>query len=473
MTEPTPANQFEDNLLQSFNIPSIRPEFVEELNDKLMTQAARKSKKTRRAMGMHPVLAFLLLFTLLLIAGTLIIGPKRVYAEVSKLLGYIPGAGIVDQNSPLRILKEPVTITQNGVTISVTSVILTSEKTFINYEITGVPLSAYPQKENGKGGCMEPAYLLLPDGTKLLAANEMEPLPANVKRATLIFPCVFNTLPHTVPTNWVLHLQFIPIPANKLATPVITFEPSPEVTSQYTINHMNENPLKITQIMEFGNQYVVQGEFQYSALGEVDHDNVMKDGSIWVITDVKITDKNGKEYPNLPANDIPLTTSSQPNSETWNLLIDKGFSSPLLITYETEHIAPVGMEEQAKFEFNVGQSPQDGDKWKMNQSFQLGGYHIQLISITYSSNFGYEFQFLAQPEANNNWITVSIDGFTPNCGGGSGGDYSSDQFSKTFCIVNNGTTTFPTGNLTGILTFQAVKKEKKTFQVKWNSDSSQ
>ena len=41
--------------------------------------------------------------------AVLIIGPQRVAAEVQKLLGYIPGFGIVEQNAALRVLAEPVT----------------------------------------------------------------------------------------------------------------------------------------------------------------------------------------------------------------------------------------------------------------------------------------------------------------------------------------------------------------------------
>jgi hypothetical protein len=468
MTEWTPNSQFEEEISRSFQIPPLRSEFVEQLGQKLEKQAQQRTKPARLILGLRPAWVVSLSILILLILSFFAIGPQRVYAEVTRLLGFIPGVGIVDPNSPIRVLADPVSITKDGVTVTVSSATLTTEKTYISYGATGVPSSAYPQKENGKGGCMEPAYFILPDGTRIIAANEMGPLPENVNQVTLVIPCIFNTLPGTVPTDWELPLQFIPTPPDMTLLPVIEIQPTLSSSPMESTSAATVNPLSIIKVLEIGDQYVIEGEFRYGALGALAHDNIMDDGSIWVITNIHIRDASGQEYQNLPADDIPLPTPTTPNAETWDFKIDKGFAPPLTITYGVEHISPVGSPEQGKFDFNVGQNPQDGDEWTLDQSFVFGGYQIHLVSLTYSSNFGYEFHFVADPGANYHWISVGIDGYTANCGGGGGGDNFSAEFTSTFCITQEGSKIFPTGLLTGTVTFQAVKRENSSFEIHWS-----
>lgn len=468
MTEWAPNPQFEEEISRSFQIPPIRSEFVEQLDHELNERAKQKTKPPRLTLGLRPAWVVSLSILLLLILSFFAIGPQRVYAEVTRLLGFIPGAGLVDLNSSIRVLDHPVSITKDGVTVTVSSAILTNEKTHISYGATGVPSSAYSQKENGKGGCMEPAYFILPDGTKMIAANEMGPLPENVNQVILVIPCIFNTLPGTVPTDWELSLQFIPAPPDMTLLPVTEIKPTFSPSSPESTSAATTNPLNITKVLEIGNQYIIEGEFRYGVLGALAHDNVMNDGSIWVITGIKIRDASSQEYPNSPADAIPLPTPTTPDAETWDFKIDKGFTPPLTIIYDAEHISPIGTSEKANFDFNVGQNPQDGDKWVLDQSFILGGYLIHLDSLTYSSNFGYEFHFTADPGASKNWIGIGIDGYTANCGGGGGGNSFSDEFTRTFCVTQEGSKNFPVGSLTATVTFQAVKRENISFEVNWS-----
>ena len=175
--------------------------------------------------GLAVVLAALVLITL-------IIGPTRVYAAVRQLLlGYIPGVGIVDSSSPIRVLAEPVSQTRDGITITVTSATLTADRTHVEYRIFGVPRSAYPNSEDVHG-CFGSEYLLLPDGTKLERMQDYPPVPADVAQAQLVIPCIGETLPGTVPENWALPLRFVPAPADMTVMPVIELSPSPEAPAR-------------------------------------------------------------------------------------------------------------------------------------------------------------------------------------------------------------------------------------------------
>jgi hypothetical protein len=469
MIKWTPTPNFEKRITQAHLVPRIRPAFVEGLNHELQTKDRSVKRDSLPKLIRRPAWSISLAILAILIISVFAIGPQKVYAEFAKLLGFAPGIGNVDQNSPIRVLATPVSITKEGVTVSVTSAFLTTEKTYLAFGASGVPSSAYPKKETGGGGCTKAPFLLLPDGKKMIAANLMGPIPQDVNQVTLVLPCIFNTLTGTVPTDWELPLQFVPSTNGLAVTPVVELQiaTAPEILSG-TPTPKGGAPLHLLNVLEIGNQFVIQGEFRYGDLGKVDHDNQMKDGSIWVITNVNITDADGHKFDNLPADDIPLLTATVQNAETWNLQINKGFSPPLTITYEMEHIQPIGASQQTKFIFNVGQNPQDGDKWAVDQSFSMGGNTFRMISISYSSNSGYVFQFSSDPGTGDGWVNVGIDGFTENCGGGSGGDIKSEVFTRTFCITRQGNTKFPVGNLTGTITFQPVVTENKSFSITWS-----
>lgn len=468
---PTP--KLEERIVLSFKVPEIRSDFVENLNNEIQRrERSIKKKSLYEIVHQNLALSISLAVTMVAILVFFVIGPQKVYAEFEKLLGFIPGIGIVDQNSQIRQLAAPVSITKGGVTVSVTSAILTSEKTYIAFGASGVSSSAYPEKENGKGGCTEAPYMILPNGEKMIAANEMGPIPQNINQVTFVLPCIFNTLPGTVPTDWELPLQFVPATSGLAITPVLDI-PTPTIPEQATNQPtlVVGNPLHLLNILDIGKVFVLQGEFRYGDLGIVNHDNQMKDGSIWVITNIEISDAGGHKLENLPAEDIPVPTATEPNAETWNLQIDKGFVSPLTITYEVEHIQPIGAPQQSHFTFNVGQNPQDGESWTINQTFSLGDHIFRLTSVSYSTNSGYVFQFSSDPGAEDGWVNVGIDGYVENCGGGGGGSIASEIFTRTFCIIQQGNTPFPVGDLSGTVTFQPVVNEDKSFIITLSPDA--
>ena len=80
----------------------------------------------------RPALALIVI----LLALSLLTGV--VYA-IGKSLGYIPGVGIIDLSAPLRVLAEPVTVTREGITLTVTQAVLSADKTVVFVKVEGVP----------------------------------------------------------------------------------------------------------------------------------------------------------------------------------------------------------------------------------------------------------------------------------------------------------------------------------------------
>ncbi len=420
---------------------------------KLSARLERKSLMT--TLRTRPLAAILIaLFILLVLSGV-------AYA-VGRSLGYLPGFGLVEQGAPIRVLKEPVSLTREGITVTVKNAILTPDRTEIGYFVSGVPHSAYPEGEAVSGGCIGEAYepyLLLPDGTRIYAGRfRTTPIPADVNEAVFVLPCIFNTLPGAVPENWELTLQFMPAPPDMTVFPVTEILPSPQANSILT----PESPLVITKVLDIGNRFVLMGEFRYDALGTAAHGNA--DGSWWWVKGVEAIDSTGSGIPSVANNDIEWPVPG-PNAEVWVYQIDKNFVPPLMILYDTRRIVPVGLEEQAESEFDAGPNPKDGDTWVMDKNFKMGGYNIRLVSVSLGRD-GYNFNFKADPGASANAISVEIAGHPPYCGGGGGGDEFPEEFTREVCY--GGAVPFPNGKLKVIIRFQALRREDKTFRLAWS-----
>lgn len=413
----------------------------------------------------------LLILTILLVL-TLLTG---VAYAIGKSLGYIPGVGLIEQGTPIRVLKEPVSVTRDGVTVTINRAVLTSDKTDMAYYVSGVPSSAYPEGEAVTGDCIDERsepYLRLPDGTRIYAGRFLTtPVPADVNEAVFVMPCIFNTLPGTVPENWELPLQFVPAPPEFTVIPVTIL---PALSPEPIVTASAENPLAITKVLDIGDSFVLMGEFRYDALGTVSQANVFADGSWWWVKGIKAIDSIGSEIP-IPGNyDVEWPAPSQPNTDVWVYQIDKNFVPPLTINYEVQHVIPVGAEEQAEISFDAGTNPQAGNEWAVNKDFKMGGYNIRLVSISSGSQV-YSFQFRADPGASANSISVDIAGYGPNCGGGGGPEVFPEEFSREFCFteVPGSSGEFPKGNLKAVIRFQALKRENQTFQLEWSPNTAE
>jgi hypothetical protein len=434
----------------------------------LLPQITAKIEQNRRKM-MKPALkwAIALVIVLTLIVISLFSIPGAVQA-MQRLFGYIPGVGLVETGTSIRVLSEPVTQTREGVIVAVTSAIITNEKTVINLQIAGIPLSAYPEGE-AVTGCMQQSYLRLPDGTRMDLVSNLPPLPADVNDVVVVVPCIFNTLPGTVPENWELPLHFVPAPPDLTIVPVTEILPSPTTTLPPAADTLTsvENPLVVTKVLEIGTNYVIMGELRYA----VTQDASLPGGSWWVVKKFKLTDANGQNVPFTYPEDIELPTPDfSQNWETWAAQVDKNFAGPLNITYQGVVISPVGSKEQVEYQFDAGTAPQSGAQWQINQDFKLGGYNIRLVSIEFDPRVGYNFNFQSDPGASSNLFTVDIDGYTPDCGGGGGGeDLPAVEFSRNVCVYNPATA--PSGNLKVILSFQKLDRQDKTFTTQWQPEN--
>lgn len=460
MSNMTPTPQFDEEIRTAVAAPLAREEFVKSLHSRILQQAAARPRSNRPIL-LRPAWVTVFLIAVLVVS-ILAIGPQRVFAAVRGLFGYIPGVGIVDQSAPIRVLAEPVSVTHDGITVTVTSATLTGEKTQIAYRIFGVPGSAYPDLED-ISGCIQREYLRLADGTQLAQINYgYEPVPANVNEAVFVIPCIANTLPGKAPENWEIPLRFVLAPPDLTVMPVIELSPSPQVSltpgdsANATPTALADSSVTVNKVIETSDGYILIGQFQpHSQPGE----SFQQTGAF------KIRDASGKNisytYP-LDVNDEINLESAGMSGVGWAAQFKAaGLVYPLNINFSGVHLLPSASDATAQFTFDAGSNPQPGQVWDLNQQIQLDGHTLTLVSITANSQRSYSFNFQVDPKVYS--VGVQIEGFTPIGGGGGGGGLANGKFNTSLAYAQ-----LPTGELTVDIFHMVLIGDSITWQGQWS-----
>lgn len=468
MNEKHSSPQFEESVRRSFGVPEIRTEFVHQAYGDLMQRAAVMPRHARPSFKGKPAWGVALAFLSILVIGILAVGPQRVVAVVGRMFGYIPEVGIVEQGAPIRVLAEPVSATRDGITVSVNQATLTYDRTQIDFGVSGVPLSAYPPND-ATAGCIEPAYLRLPDGT---TANLAVPLSNSVNEVTFVMPCIANTLNGTTPVDWELPLRFIPAPPDLIVLPVIDVTPSHPVmqpslpVTQAGTPVMTNGPAPTAEPLAAARvavERVIETEAGYILIGSVQPQ--VSEGSWLQITGpAVIRDANGRKVTySFPNNWQALAGPSfNQGGDTWALEINGSeVSFPVTISYSGIVITQVDPMASAQIPFDAGPDPQPEQVWTLNQDVELAGYTVRLISVTAYED-GYAFRI--DPGPNLSGVNVQIDGHSAD-GGGGGGAWGG-IFSTSLAYSQ-----LPTGALTIVLSNPLANSPTETWQGQWQPET--
>jgi hypothetical protein len=420
--------------------------------------AARLERKplmmTLRA---RPVFMILLVFlALALLSGV-------AYA-LGKVLGYVPGVGIVDQSVPVRILTEPVIAERDGLTVTVSQVVADSDRTFVAYAIDGL---FWTEIKRASPMCGELPFLQLPDGTTLNVVSGGEgprggrvgdpmnfettvsysPIPSSVNNVAFTFPCILTEGAGT--KNWQIPLKLLPAPKDYatpgvevgatfvssnpkfILTPSPTFDAALFTPEPYDpslpatpTQLSNGSGLYLEKVIELPNSYILIGNF--ADVGDLP-------GGLSI---------NDDPYDNLPRIEdgagIPVAFNVredlQPESGSggrwaryWAFEIKKPVQGPLTITLDQINI---GVSNTAQFNFDTGSSPQIGQKRELNLPIHLGKYDCFIDSVEVIKD-GYLFKYhsgIDVPEGV--WLSANIVGSSPETdssevyGGKAGVEYS-------------------------------------------------
>jgi len=394
----------------------------------------------------------LLLLTILL-ALTLLTGV--VYA-IGRLTGYIPGIGFVETSS-LRVLAEPVTVTREGITVSIEQVVADSERTIIVYKTEGLTIAAANSKGEGGGPFGSPPLLHLPDGTTLEEStgysgtpepllNTLQteggwpnyvwrlvypPVSLQVNELTLVIPVLQNMPAGAAPENWTITFRLKPTPPEMTLAPIITFAAPSESVNIVTpsigettapalsnVATLNGFTFQLDNVIELEDSYVFTGNLSW-----VDSAFPTGKGMIYEAAIPTLTDASGQI---IPIEEVPLNAGFGEHNSPWSYRTNrKNFSGPL--TFSISSIKTSVSAPPVDFEIDFGSNPQVGQRWDVNRNFQVEGYTIRLLSVELSvvpdtcQGVGVNFNFSSDSPG----IYADVGDVVPSepmiCSGGGGG----------------------------------------------------
>jgi len=452
--------EFEEQIRRSFGAPPIRNESVETLGRALQQRGAHFSGRRRLATRLRTAPAMLLGLLVVLVLATLLIGPQRVYARIRMLLGYIPGVGLVDPEGSTRMLPEPVRQTRDGITVAVNQAFLLQDETRLDYGVSGVPLSAYPPGE-AVTGCIEQPYLQLPDGSRL---GMDAPVPQDIYQLTFVMPCIFNTLPGSVPEGWELRLYFVDAPEDLEVLAVQEVLPSPAAT----VNQEPADEVAVsaeTTRAEVSVDSFIRTEDGYILLGSVR--SFAPQGS-WLQTTGPLVLRDAAGDPvsyGFPEDiQLPQEQDAGPGGYSWAIGINgAGLVFPLTISSSGLLVSDVELEQPVRVVFEAGAAPQPGQTWDLNQEIRLGEYAVTLVSVTAVED-GYSFSI--DPGSDLVSVNLSIEGFQAVAAGGGGMFGGPFQTSLLYGEL-------PAGTLMLLFDHPAAAGPVETWHTEWKPDEAQ
>lgn len=411
---------------------------------RLEAQLRQKMNSIPRRQAIHERWSFLKLIqaqplTAILIALIILLVLSGVAYALGRILGYIPGIGLVDQTVPLRVLVEPVSVTREGITLTIEQVVLSTDRTVLVYKVEGIPEDAYARGQGfsvsssvnpegtpevthefveNTGSCIANDYLLLPDGTRVVvdggstsgSASWFERrldygvVPAGIYETKIIIPCIDGTILGRLPEDWELPLRFMVAPPQMTVLPVIESAPSTAVGQHSTIS--------VEQVIEKDDSIILIGTFRL-----VDYPSNVAPRS-YQLNWVRFTDVRGQVIEAFPAPDIQFEHEINGGFKWAFELKGREHAWPLTITFDA--VPAFVMDESAEFTFDTGENPQVGQTWTIDPDVQLAGHDIQTVLIKRTVH-GYEFHF--KVERDLQFFGMEIKDFPTSRGGGSNDGY--------------------------------------------------
>ncbi|MCZ2127693.1 MAG: hypothetical protein LC099_07965 [Anaerolineales bacterium] len=367
---------------------------------RISAQIERRNWMTR--LRARPIfLTLIILFVLTLLAGA-------VYA-IGRMTGYMPGVGFVE-TSALRVLAQPVSVTRDGITVSVEQVIVDSERTVIVYKTEGLTVEAANSKGEGGGPFSSEHLLRLPDGTilkekinagydggapePLIHQTQTEggwpnyvwrlvypPAPLDANELTLEIPILQNMPAGAAPENWEIPFRIKPAPPEMTFAPV-TVLPTTDVSAAAEAEDSALSNATTLDGFTFQLDNVVELEDGFLFTGNLSWDSsVFPTGQGMLLTETIVpilTDGNNQQ---IPIERVQLDAPYEEYKMAWSYRTNrKAFEGPL--TFTISSIQTTYSTPPTDFSLNLGQNPQIGQTLELNRDFQIEGHTLHLASVT-------------------------------------------------------------------------------------------
>jgi hypothetical protein len=311
MSNPIPSPEFEEKIRQAVSTPRPRQAFVWQQRAKLISQADRI--KATPSHGLKMLMRFSLAIMVIFLT-VVVLTTTDVAQAMKKMLGYIPGLGLVEKTS-LRLLAEPVSTERQGITLTVEKASADLESTILLIQVEGFTPPAADSSEE-MAACQSSPRLHLLDDTKLEVIGgdgygwgtgytqrlTFPALPPDLNDFILEIPCLMQVAPGQWPQDWIIPLHLVNAEPGQVA-PVIEIPPTPTpnaVTSAPPEGEAEggENGaakpfynviFSLDDVVNLGDGYIFMCSFQWE-------DEIIIDFGLTPL-EVQITDSQGNEVP--------------------------------------------------------------------------------------------------------------------------------------------------------------------------------
>jgi hypothetical protein len=336
-----------------------------------------------------------LVSTILLVAivfAILFFTVPAVKAAIQSWFGYVPDVGLV-QEGQIRVLTGPVSVTREGITVTVDQVVLNQERTILIYSVDGIPAAAQdtPADEAicSTGSHPYMVSLRLQEGNPLLASPEgvdawssgyrhrfnYPPVPMNVNDATLVISCLFHTVTGTVPEVWEIPLQFVSAPPDMTAFPVIDIPTStaPAATPTFVIGDTALS-LTLDRAVQMDDGYLLYATIHWkeTPFKYVD----LLEGA----ETLRLLDASGQEML-YELHQDEQTGINWDQRQTVFAIKTAPVQTTGPLTLQLDAVL-AGIPVNDSFIFDPGPDPKPGQQWQPNVKFTFGEYRMLVRSIT-------------------------------------------------------------------------------------------
>ena len=384
--------------------------------------------------------------TVILVLLALLMGLVRVpgvRAAIQRWIGYAPGIGLVSEGQ-IRVLAEPVSITRDGITLTVEEMWAASDRTLIQYSVEGWPwgtlITDAPEK-----GCLDPATLRLSDRDLTITqpqasfgwANGYElksmypAIPATENEVTLVMPCIIMALPREAPEGWELSLRLNPAPPDTVF-PIIEIstrgEATPTVLAQTSDSLATDGvSLALDRAVQMNDGYLIYVTIHYenSGLSSID---IPLDPTM-----LHLLDASGQE--------VAYELDWEATNEVQTTLVP-GQTAFVIKTAPIQSAGPLtlvmdsifaSLATTAHFMFDPGPDPKPGQVWELKEAIDLGyGQSVKVTSVTYNLTDGTQAWLSFEMESETGVMYATLfDKAHPRtgiAGGGGGGSFSTGPF---------------------------------------------
>ena len=508
----TNLNPFEKEIKKTYHLPDTNPAFFDSLEVKLQATQTKTRIKAKPIFRFSRGWAYALATFLFVGVLVLAIGPSKVLAQIQAAFGFVPDVGMVDTSSPFRQLSEPVSDTKDGITITIESAFLSADQTIITYAMSELP-AEIKRTKFGDPECFLPAYLTLPDGSKVEAAGSnggltpvgsyvknirfSDPFPVNINQTTLVFPCLEGTAKGKGPEDWQFALAFKPVPEDLVVYPATLMPPPSEIDNVVTaaeppaqpetetnlsvmpamiVNGDRQEKMVVLAVAEQPEAYWVTWAYPYQF-----DDGIQFNGQLYIGPfNPVLYDANGKLLPapnhetQLKLWDYEESLRSQLSDQEmsdyfismFTFVVPKsGIAYPIYAKQNVYERSFPEKDAYADVKFDGTKVQTSDQPLEINQEIQLGSVKFNLEAIEKNQFGGYSFLFDGT-EGKVVQCQAGLVGYTTNMGGGSNFNpddpfhfYQAEMYSQ-----------IPTGMLTVRVSQPAVLGDLISFIGSWSPE---